>query len=126
MNWANIKLIFANFIGLCVAFPPLPIALGCIILGLIIWGGLQSCRSANIEKKIDKIGTNITIEKTESNVLQNEKVNAQGDINNLERNSNQAVNQAENIRNANISNVNLSEAIRKLCRAFPESSECQK
>jgi len=122
MNWARIKLWLANLYGFCIAFPIIPISLGLIILGLLIFGGIKSCQSARQQKKIDDIKTNITIDQIEGNMLKNTANQIRQNINKIEGNSNK-VNQAlENVKKQNLDEFdgNYSEQRKRFCEKYPE------
>jgi F0F1-type ATP synthase membrane subunit b/b' len=98
-------------------------------LGLLIFASLafwvDSCRQNRLEKKIDRIESNITEAETISNVLTNQKENIKQEVDTIEVNKNAA---KENI-NASIkrdsSTYDYREAEDKFCRRYPCDTSCQ-
>jgi hypothetical protein len=92
-----------------------------ILLVLFVMNWVDSCRTRQIERKIDDIKTNITVDKVESNIQSNI-------VNQAANNSNQALENVNKAANRDSSNhpADFNEAKKKFCAEFPNDSLCKK
>jgi len=125
MTIERIKLWIANIYGFCVMFPIVPIAVGLILLGLIVFGGIRSCQSNREERKINDLKEQITIDKIEGNFLSNQANTIKENVNKLQ---NQSANAEQNLKNASKGNLNgldgnYENARKRFCEIYPEA--CQ-
>lgn len=125
MNWQNVKLTFANVAGFLVTHRIVWIIAGLAVLLVVIAWGVDSCRQARTERKIDRIGENIAEEKVKSAILTNQKEAAEIEVRKNETNTNNARRDLDNSvrRDSNI--FPTAENERRFCEQFPNDSTCQ-
>ena len=63
----------------------------------VVFAGFDSCKTRRMEQKISDIQEKITVGKVESNSLTNQKENAKQEVKNAENNSNQTINNFDNM-----------------------------
>ncbi len=86
-------------------------ALAVVLVAVVIFGQIQSCRTAKQEKRIEDVKTNVTTGKVEANV--------QGNVVNQAANvSNQALQNVNVVKNANLKTFDNSydKARERFCR----------
>lgn len=120
MTWLKLKFLLMDALLLAARYWYL-VLLFFLLVGIGAY--VDGCRRESREKKIERIGANITEQQTVANVLANEKTEIREEVNRNETNSNTARRDFDSSRRTD-SGAFSGNAEDKFCRKFCSDSSC--